>query len=103
MPQRVYDEQGLIYAFYQRLPGQENNPLYLSIQTQIAQNFPQSMKFGLTRLPVVNELLQVDRFLWRVEGIIHQSVGLEAAPDDLLACLPPQVAIVQLSFYGVLG
>ena len=103
MLQRVYDEQGLIHVCFQRLPGQETNPLYLALQAQIEQNIPQSLRFGLTRLPVVGELLKVDRFLWKVEQIIHQPVDLEANPDDLFAGLPPEVATIQVSFHAVLG
>jgi len=56
--QRIYDEQGLIHAHFQRLPGRKNDPLYLSIQNQITQNCPKSMEFGLTRSPISGKLLQ---------------------------------------------
>lgn len=103
MSQRVYDDQGLIYVSFQRLPGQEANPLYLTLQTQIEDNMPRFLNFGLTRLPVVGELLKVDRFLWKVEQVIHQPVNLEANSDGLLVGLPPEAATVQVSFHAVLG
>lgn len=101
--QRVFDEQGLIHAYFQRLPGQESNPLYLSIQTQIAENVPQSLDYGMTRLPVVDELLQVDRFLWQVQQVIHHQVRREEDPNDLFVDFPMQVATIQIRFYGALG
>ena len=101
--QRIHNEQGLIYVYFQRLPGQEHDPRYLSIQKQITQGFPKSIGFGLTRLPVAGELLQVDRFLWQVHQVIHQQVRQEQDPDDLFADLPAQVATVDLSFYGAVG
>lgn len=101
--QRIFDEQGLIHAHFQRLPGQESDPLYLSIQTQIAQNVPHSLNYGMTRLPVVGELLQVDLFLWQVQQVIHHQVRREQDPDDLFADLPDQVATLQICFYGTVG
>lgn len=104
MPQqRIHDEQGLVHVHFQRLPGREIDPLYLSIQTQITQNCPQSSEFGLTRLPIVGELLQIDRFLWQVQQVIHLQVQREEDPDDLFAHFPEQVATIHLSFYGTVG
>jgi hypothetical protein len=101
--QRIYDEQGLLHAYFQRLPGQETDPLYFSIQDQITQNCPGSVRFGLTRVPVVGELLQVNRFLWRVERVVHQQITEESAFSNLFDDLPEKVAIVQISFYGAVG
>lgn len=82
--QRIYDEQGLIHANFQRLPGKEDDPLYLSIQNQITQNCLKSMEFGLTRSPIVDEWLQVDRFLWQVQQVVHRQVRKkEEDPNDL--------------------
>lgn len=103
MSQRAYDDQGLIHVCFQRLPGQETNPLYVTLQTQIEQNIPRYLEFGLTRLPAIGELLRVDRFLWKVEQVIHQPVDLNANSDDVLVGLPPEVATVQVSFHAVLG
>lgn len=103
MLQRVYHQQGLIHAYFQRLPGQKVNPLYLTLQTQIAQNVPQPMGFGLTQLPIVGDLLKVDYFLWKVEQMIHQPVRLEQDSDDLFARLLPEVATIQVSFHAALS
>lgn len=102
--QRVYDEQGVLYAKFQRLPGEENKPLYLAQQSQINQSFPDSfLDFGLTRLPVAGELLKVNQFLWRVEQVIHHPANAPVDPDDLFPEMPSTVGTVQISFYGVIA
>jgi hypothetical protein len=100
--QRIYDEQGLTHVYFQRLPGQENDLLYLSIQNQITQNFPKSMDFGLIRSPITGELLQIDRFLWQVQQVIHRQIRKEEDPNDLFAYLE-SVATIQTCFYGAVG
>ncbi|MBD2465601.1 hypothetical protein H6G89_31910 [Oscillatoria sp. FACHB-1407] len=101
--QRVYDDRGVLYVAFQRLPGEENNPLYLASQAQIAQKFPETEQFGLTRLPVAGDLLKVDRFLWRVEHVLHYPANSPVIPDDLFSNAPSVVATVQISFYGVMA
>ena len=101
--QRVYDDRGILYVAFQRLPGEENNPLYLSSQAQITDNFPKTQGFGLTRLPVAGELLKVDRFLWRVEHVLHHPANSPVDPDDLFPDEPSIVATVQVCFHGALG
>lgn len=100
--QRIYDEQGLMHANFQRLPGQETDLRYFSIQDQITQNCPGSGEFGLTRVPVVGDLLQVNRFLWLVERVVHQQITEEPAFRSLFDDLE-RVATVQISFYGAVG
>ena len=99
---RISDEQGLIHAYFQRLPGQETDPLYLSIQDQITQNRPQTMIFGFTRLPIVGELLRVERFLWQVRQVVHHEVQTEV-PDNLFADDYKQMATLHICFYGAIG
>jgi hypothetical protein len=103
MSQQLYDEQGLLHAHFQRLPGQETDLLYFPIQNQITQNCPGSVRFGLTRVPVVGELLQVNRFLWRVEQVVHQQITEESGFGYLFDDLPERVAVVQISFHGAIG
>jgi hypothetical protein len=100
---RIYDEHGLLHAYFQRLPGRENDPLYFSIQDKITQTCPGTVRFGLTRVPSMNELLQVNRFLWRVEQVIHQQITEESSVSFLFDELPERVAIVHISFYGAVG
>jgi hypothetical protein len=54
-------------------------------------------------VPVVGELLQVSRFLWRVERVVHQQITEEPEFTNLFDDLPERVAIVQISFYGAVA
>ncbi len=103
---RVFDEQGLLHAWFQRLPGKESDPRYFSIQDKIAENCPETIKFGLTRLPIVGELLQVNRFFWQVQQVVHYQSWKGKDPynvHELLTGSPEPVAIIHICFYGAEG
>ncbi|MEP1080212.1 hypothetical protein NDI52_33155 [Leptolyngbya sp. PL-A3] len=102
MPQPVFDPQGLVHVNFLRLPGAEEKIAYASLQEQINSHSPESVNFGLARVPVIGELLQLDRFLWAVDQVIHNPVPVEEDPDDLFPEIPARVATLHIRFHGVM-
>jgi len=94
----IYDEHGLLYAWFEVLPGAESNDYYKSSQDEIYQHKPQTLGFGFSRIPVAGELLQVGRCLWVVAQVIHHDMS----PENLKEMKECQrrffVATIQVKF-----